>query len=144
MKVKYLPIIGMIFLTGCSSVSPDAGEEAVLIKRPWIFGSGGIVRESIKTGLNWIALSTQSIYVNMKPAQYTAHFDDLMTSDGVPLSFDAAIRLRVIDSVHLVEEFGKDWYNNNLGAQFSNFTRQAVRKPLNPSTTRYLKSFRNT
>ena len=37
---------------------------------------------------------------------FTEHFDDLMSLDGVPLDFDASLRVQVTDSVALVDKFG--------------------------------------
>jgi regulator of protease activity HflC (stomatin/prohibitin superfamily) len=62
------------------------------------------------------------------PQQFTVHFEDLMSSDGVPLDFDAVVRLQVIDSVDLISNFGRQWFENNVQAEFSNRVRQAVRK----------------
>jgi regulator of protease activity HflC (stomatin/prohibitin superfamily) len=64
----------------------------------------------------------------MQPIQYNEHFEDLMSSDGVPLDFDSIIRLKVIDSVSLIRDFGPNWYEKNVQAEFRNRVRQAVRK----------------
>jgi len=32
----------LITTAGCTVISPDAGQEAVLIDKPWIFGHGGV------------------------------------------------------------------------------------------------------
>jgi regulator of protease activity HflC (stomatin/prohibitin superfamily) len=48
--------------------------------------------------------------------------------DGVPLDFDAVIRLQVTDSVSLIKNFGPKWYENNLVSEFMSKVRQAVRK----------------
>lgn len=108
--------------------SPDAGKEAVLIMKPWFFGSGGVHPTPVKTGREFIAVTTEVVYVDMRPFQYEIHFDDFMSKDGVPLDFDAVIRLQVTDSVKLISQFGDHWYVNNLGAEFTNRVRQAVRK----------------
>ena len=44
---KVIPafIMALVFistLTSCHGVRPDADEEAVLIKKPWFFGHGGV------------------------------------------------------------------------------------------------------
>jgi hypothetical protein len=39
-----------------------------------------------------------------------------MSSDGVPLDFDAVIRLQVTDSVRLIANFGEKWFESNVGA----------------------------
>ena len=66
--------------------------------------------------------------INMQPLQFQVHFDDLMSSDGVPLDFDAVERLQITDSVLLIKNFGPKWYENNVEKEFSNRVRQAVRK----------------
>lgn len=126
---KALFVLGLAgFLTACGTASPDAGHEIVLVEKPLIFGHGGVDAEPIKAGLSLIALSTDTVDVNMQPQQFQVHFDDLMSADGVPLDFDAVIRLQVTDSVRLVRDFGLGWYGSNVQKELSNRVRQAVRK----------------
>jgi len=113
---------------GCRGVGPDAGYEAVLVQKPWIFGHGGVADEPVSTGLSFVAFTTSPVYVNMQPLQYQVHFDDLMSADGVPLDFDAVIRLQITDSVKLIKHFGPRWYENNVEKEFANRVRQAVRR----------------
>lgn len=123
-------ILAILAITGCAgcTVAPDAGEEAVLVMKPLLFGHGGIDRQPVQTGRIYIAWTTTPIIINMQPQQFSVHFDDLMSSDGVPLDFDSVIRILVIDSVTLVEKFGPNWYKNNVEMEFMNRVRQAVRK----------------
>ncbi len=121
-------LLATVVSVGCSSVVPGPGEEAVLIRKPMIFGHGGVDRTPVKTGRTYVALTTSHEIVNMQPIQKGVHFDDLMSSDGVPLDFDAVIRLQVTDSVTLVERFGKGWYEFNVDAEFRNRVRAAVKK----------------
>ncbi|MFA5358627.1 MAG: SPFH domain-containing protein [Patescibacteria group bacterium] len=131
MKMKmaffFCVVIFVVSLIGCT-VAPKACEEAVLVKQPWIFGSGGIDPTPVKTGLKYVAPSTHAVIVSTSPQQFAIHFDDLMSSDGVPLDFDSVIRLQVLDSVSLVKNFGADWYKLNVEKEFMNRVRQAVRK----------------
>lgn len=120
-------IAAVLALTGCMA-SPDAGYEAVLVEKPWFFGHGGINSEPVKTGTTFIAMSTDIIYVSVQPIQAHVKLDDIMTSDGVPLGFDAVVRLQVTDTVDLIRRFGSGWYDNNVERSVVNFTRQAVRK----------------
>ncbi len=121
-------VLGFIFAAGCR-VTPGPGEEAVLIKQPILpFFEEGVVSTPVKTGLTWVAPTTSSVVVNMQPQQYSVHLDDFFTSDGVPVDFDAIIRLRVIDSVRLVQGFGVEWYKHNVESEFITRIRQAVRK----------------
>ncbi|MBI4118484.1 MAG: SPFH domain-containing protein [Parcubacteria group bacterium] len=118
-----------LWLTGIlPSAHPTAGEETVLIRKPIIFGDGGIDPVPVKAGRKLLAWTTQRVNVDMRPQQFVAHFDDFMSNDGVPLDFDAVIRLQVLDSVRIIEKFGPDWYKNNVAAEFNNRIRQAVRK----------------
>lgn len=121
-------LLAAFVLAGCHGVRPDFGEEAVLIRKPWFFGHGGVVEQPVTPGLAWVAWTTDHVIVNMQPQQYGVHFEDLMSSDGVPLDFDAVIRLQVTNSVRLISEFGEDWFNRNVSAEFQNRVRQSVRK----------------
>lgn len=130
MKNSLLAVVmlaAVTMMTGCSA-SPNVGFEAVLVEKPVIFGHGGVDPEPVRTGLTFIAPSTDAIYVSMQPIQAHEEFDDLMSSDGVPLKFDAVILVQITDSVDLIKRFGEAWYTNNIERQFMNFTRQAVRK----------------
>lgn len=121
-------VLSLVVLAGCHAVSPDFGEEAVLIRQPWIFGSGGVVETPVQPGLKWTAFTTDHVIVNMQPQQFGVHFEDLMSSDGVPLDFDAVIRLQVTNSVRLINDFGVNWFERNVQAEFMNRVRQSVRK----------------
>ena len=116
-----------LFFIAFNRVSPGAGEEAVLIKKPMVFGRGGVHPVPVKTGSQWVAATTHAVIVPIVPHSFSEHFDDLMTSDGVPLGFDATIRIKVTNSVKLIADFGKNWYENNVGQQFRNLVRQSVR-----------------
>jgi regulator of protease activity HflC (stomatin/prohibitin superfamily) len=116
------------FACGIDAVKPDAGHEAVLIEKPMIFGHGGVIAKPVKTGRSYVWATTDHVLVNMQPIQVSAHFDDLMSLDGVPLDFDAVVRLQVTDSVSLIKNFGVEWYKNNVDAELRNRVRQAVRK----------------
>jgi len=114
--------------SACSSVAPDAGFEAVLIRKPILFGHGGVVADPVKTGRSYVALTTKAIMVDMRPLQAKIHFEDFMSSDGVPLDFDAVIRVRITDSVRMIEKFGPEWYAGNVEAELVNRVRQEIRK----------------
>lgn len=121
-------VIGVISLLGLFSVKPDAGQEAVLIHKPLIWGKGGVDPTPVVTGRKYVWWTTDAIYVDKRPQQFPEHFDDLMSKDGVPLDFDAALRTQVLDSVALIQKYGEKWYENNVQVEFKNRVRQAVRK----------------
>lgn len=135
-KIRWSYIVGaigvllviLLIVMSTFTVRPDVGFEAVLIKKPLLFGHGGVDPTPVKTGLTFVAPTTQAIFVNMQPLQADLDMKDIMSSDGVPLEFDAVIRLQVTNSVDLISRFGDGWYNNNVKIQFFNLVRQQVRQ----------------
>lgn len=128
MRKLFVVLFSAVLSTACGFAAPDAGHETVLIRKPLLFGHGGVDPSPVKTGRTWVALTTDTVDVDMRPVQFNEHFDDLMSSDGVPLDFDAVIRLRVTDSVRLVAEFGLDFYKSNVQAEFRKLVRDEVKK----------------
>jgi regulator of protease activity HflC (stomatin/prohibitin superfamily) len=126
--VRYALLVLIVSMLGCTGVSVEAGEEAVLTVKPWFFGSGGVDPTPVSSGLTWVAMTTDYKIVDMRPFQYTATLNDMMTSDGVPLDFSVALRTQVTDSVLLIKNFGTEWYKYNVEKKFHNAIRQAVRK----------------
>ncbi len=127
-KSLLLLILFAICIAGCSTYSPDAGHEVVLVDKPWFFGHGGVEAESVKTGRTYTALSTDGIDVYMQPQKLESELPDTMTQDGVPITFHAIMVLQVVDSVSLIKNFGPEWYKNNMEEPFRTMIRQAVRK----------------
>lgn len=114
-------------LSACSYVSTEPNEEKVLNAKPWFFGSGGVQDTPVR-GTSVVAWSTDAIPVNMQPEQHGIELNDLMTSDGVPLDFDASVVTQVTDSVSLVRRFGLKWYDNNIRTEVLSYVRDAVKK----------------
>ena len=113
---------------GCSSYAPNAGHEVVLVEKPILIGHGGVDPDPVKTGRTFCAMTTEGIDVNMQPHKYETELPDTMTTDGVPITFHAIMVLQVTDSVVLIQNFGPEWYRNNLEEPFKTMVRQAVRK----------------
>lgn len=134
--MKRLILFGCVsLLWACSSIAPDAGQEGVIVRKPYFFGSGGVDPTPVKTGLKWVAPSTSGIYVDMRPKQQEFSFDDLFTADGVPLDFHATVQYRILDSVKLVRDFGADdgphgmgFFVRTLAQPFRTLVRDAVKK----------------
>lgn len=142
-NIVLLSLVGLI-LAACGRAAPDSGWEAVLIRKPWFMGHGGIEPVPVKTGLTYTAFTTQVVYVSVVPQLVKEHFADIMTSDGVPLNFDGYVQLRVADSVKLVGNFSgamedvadqhvdgrriPAWYAYNLQGPIRNTIRMAVKK----------------
>jgi regulator of protease activity HflC (stomatin/prohibitin superfamily) len=129
MKMKFLMVsVLAIACVGCSSYTPDAGHEVVLIEKPLIFGHGGVDPSPVSAGRTFTAWTTEGIDVYMQPTKFETEMPDIMTSDGVPITFHAIAILQVTNSVDLIQRFGPMWYQNNLEEQFKTMVRQAVRK----------------
>lgn len=131
-------IFALVVSGACTNVVPNAGEEAVLTRKPFFFGHGGVAPESVSTGRAYVALTTYVTTVNMQPQRVDMQFDDLMTSDGVPIDFHAVWTFQVTDSVRLVREFGADypegpirvpgWYIRNLDQPLRTAVRDEVKR----------------
>ena len=120
-------ILVALLFTGCVTPSSvDAGEEAVLVKKPYFFGHGGVDPESIKTGLVWTAFSTEVVRINVKPFNISEQFDDLITYDNNPVDFDIHLTFKHIEGKTpiLVEKFGTRWYENKVKEPFRNAVRE--------------------
>lgn len=129
--------VAAIGLLGCSTVEPNAGHEAVLVRKPRFFGSGGVDPTPVRTGLKYIAWTTTGVDVNMQPGRVDTEFNDLMTLDGVPIDFHAVISYQITDSVKLVRDYGADvresdgvpgFWMRNLDQPFRTAVRDSVKK----------------
>lgn len=126
-------VVGIVLamsVTACSFATPGAGQEAVLIRKPYIFGHGGVDPTPLKTGRSVVAWSTDVEYVEMRPILEHIKFDDLMTKSGVPLDFDSSVRYQVTDSVKLVQQFGADnrFFLRTLEQPFRTAVRDEVKR----------------
>ena len=129
-------VISAAMAGGCRSVAPDAGQQAVLVRKPIVFGHGGVDDTPIQTGRSYVAFTTDAVYVNMQPGRVDTEFTDLMTSDGVPIDFHAVVSYQVIDSVKLVRDFGADinergipgFWIRNLEQPFRTAVRDSVKQ----------------
>lgn len=135
----FILLVTVISSLNCGWARAGAGEEIVLVSKPYFFGSGGVLDTPVRAGSAIIAWSTQELSVNVQPRTMIQHFNDMFTSDGVPLEFNVATKLQVTDSVRLAKSFGvweyeasqgiqwPGWFGNNLMKPIENFVRQAVR-----------------
>ena len=128
-----LPLTG----SGCVLVPIEAGHEGVLVEKPFFFGHGGVDPIPASTGRVAIAPSTEVIDVDVRPIQYSEHFE-IISAENAPVSFDAFMIANVIEgrSPELVRKFGPNWYVNNAKEAFRTFVREEVQKyPLFALTT---------
>ena len=131
-------IVSVVLFSGCVSPSSvDAGEEGVLIYKPWLFGHGGVDSEPIKTGLTWTVWSTQVERVSIKPFNINENFDDLITNDNNPVDFSVHMTFKHIDGKTpvLIEKFGlsntkspdSGWYASKIQQPLRNDVREFVK-----------------
>lgn len=144
-KSLMLGVLVMISTTGCVGPSTvDAGEEAVLIYKPWFFGHGGVDPEPVDTGLTWTVWSTEVQRVNLKPFNIDEVFDDLVTSDNNTVDFKIHLTFQHIKgkSPVLVEKFGKtvreSYDDGTVRAKFGWYGNK-VREPLRNSVRSFTK-----
>lgn len=137
MKTKeiYYWIIGAVIVLGLGifaasihGVEPGPDEEAVLIKRPWIFGHGGVDDIPVQTGLTWCVFSTTSEVFKIVPVRHEIILDDLFSDDNTPLDFKTVIITQIEKgkSPVLLRNYGTDWFNTNLYNYFCNIVREHV------------------
>lgn len=132
---RVLSLVALVVSVGCGTVAPNAGHEAVLVRKPLVFGRGGVDPTPVKTGLKYVAFTTSGVDVNMQPIRIDVEFDDLMTSDGVPIDFHSVITIQITDSVKLVRDFGADrgqdgvwgFWMRNLEQPYRTAVRDAVK-----------------
>src|SRR5258706_5034360 len=105
-KAVAIVVLMLGFMVGCSSYSPDAGHEVVLVEKPYIFGHGGVDSDSVKAGRTFTAISTEGVGVFMQPQKYEMEMSDMMTSDGVPITVHAIVSLQVPDTFRRTKAFG--------------------------------------
>ena len=128
--------VGVMLVTaGCVAI--EAGHEGVMVEQPFFFGHGGVDPSPTKTGRVWVAPTTKVIEVDVRPLQYSEHFD-IISAENAPVSFDAFMIANVVEgrSPEIVGRYGTNWYQNNVKEAFRTFVREEVQKyPLFQLTT---------
>jgi regulator of protease activity HflC (stomatin/prohibitin superfamily) len=124
----FLFVLLFIWVFLVDSIQPNVGFEAVLTHKPIFWGKEGLDPLPVKPGRTYIWFTTHYDMIYMQPRQHELNFEDMMTSDGVPISVHVAVRLKILDSVNLMKTFGSYWYENNVEAQVRNLVRQSIRK----------------
>ena len=134
MKKSYLGLLVALLITAlfasCTTVSPDYGQEAVKIHKPWFFGQGGVDMEPVETGLQYTWFSTDYVIVTMVPVKYDEPLDDVTSNDNTLLDFNTQIQIQVEDnkSPILVKNYGIHFYENVIQEQYRNTVRSYISK----------------
>lgn len=119
----------MLNFTGCvRTFSVNGGEELVFIKKPFIWGRGGVDPEPLTKGLTWGVWSTSSETFNIKPVQYEEKFNDIVTKDNNPIDLNTYIELEIIKGKTpiLYDSFGLEWYVNKVQETYRAYLRNLV------------------
>jgi regulator of protease activity HflC (stomatin/prohibitin superfamily) len=130
--------LSALALTACGYAAPDAGQQGVLTRKPWFFGSGGVDMTPIQTGSKIVASSTHVDYVPITPLAFDIGFDNMMPKDGIPLDFHSTVRIQIADAPELVRdwngadrndkgELSYNWFWANISPVYSNMVRQEVK-----------------
>ena len=128
MSVMALLLVSILTFTSCHSVSPDADEEAVIVKKPWFIGHGGVETDAVPTGLTWCLLSSHGYYFKIVPVRHEIAMDDLFSDDNTPLDFHTVIITQIErgKSPILLQNYGEDWFNTNINNYFCNLVRDHI------------------
>ena len=119
----------LLIMAACCRTTVEPGHEKVFNRKPAIFlWMGGVSPEPLKSGSTFIAPTTSEIDVNMLPETFDEEFKDIMPRDNNPVDYHTAVRLRILDSVAMVRNFGTDWYRSNVQRPFQTMNRQELRQ----------------
>jgi len=115
----------IIALTSCYRVTPNAGEESVLIYQPYFFGHGGVDSVPISTGATWCVVTTDHKEFPITPVTITEDFTNMIPSDNTPVSFSVYLKVQIQSgkTPKLFSLFGADWYAHSLQATFRTMVR---------------------
>lgn len=126
----FVVIVAMFIMSSCYSVTPGAGEEGILIDKPLLFGHGGVREKTVEPGRKWVWITTEHVIVKTVPMRYDIEFDDIMSNDNTPLDYATYITLQIDKgrAPMLLQNYGENWFENNVEAKYINFVREEVSK----------------
>lgn len=129
-SIFVMSLVLVLGFTSCTSVTPNAGQEAVKVHKPWFFGTGGVDMTPVETGLEYTWLSTDYVIVGMLPTKYDEKLDDVTSNDNTLLDFNTQIQLQVQDnkSPVLIKNYGENWYTNVIQEVYRNTVRNYISK----------------
>lgn len=129
MKTMTTAALAAALLCGCTVVSPEAGQQAVLIDKPLLFGDGGVRLEDVRNpGRTYTWWTTSKTYVDVTPQTVQVAFDDFSSSDNILLDFSTQIQYRISAPALLLARFGQDWFKNNVASQYAGIVRDQVKR----------------
>ena len=135
MKV-FLLVCLTVLIYGCGFPSVDPGNEGVMVKKPFIFGSGGINDNPYKPGRYFTAITTSIVEYNMRPQVFTEKFNILMIDSKLNISFDVYLKLRIKENKtpDMLKTIGrpveddnkKNWYTTVIQPDFRAAVREVI------------------
>lgn len=123
----FFALLLVTLMAGCTVVTPEVGQEAVLVDKPIFFGNGGVRDETVPTGREFVSFTTEAIYVSVVPTTIEVSFDDLSSKDNILLDFETNVQYQILDLSALYKEKGPKWFENNVFAQYRSIVRDAVK-----------------
>lgn len=128
-KINFiLTLLTGIIMSSCSLATVDGGEEGVFIKKPLLFGSGGVDKKALTEGSSWKVFSTDYVIYSVINTKYSENLDDVATNETTPVDMNAHLFLKIKSgkSPVLHENYGTDWYNNNIKEIFRKYIKDFV------------------
>jgi regulator of protease activity HflC (stomatin/prohibitin superfamily) len=124
-----LIVAGVLVSCAMQVTEIEAGHEGVVVQKPLIFGSSGVMPEAASTGRIWHWWTTLVVPYNIQPFRVDEQFADLITSDNVPVTFNSYVQMQVTagKTPLLHEKFGPEWYANNVQESYRTMVRDFAR-----------------
>jgi hypothetical protein len=82
----------------------------------------------VNTGLEWCAATTYEVIFKVTPIRYDESFNDIFSNDNTPLDFNTYIVIEIEKGKTpiLLQNYGENWYKNNIQVPYRNKTREFV------------------
>jgi len=124
-RLLFLALVLALSFSSCYRVQPDAGQESVLIYKPFLFGHGGVDKDPVSAGATWCVFTTDHKEFWITPITVTEDFVNMIPSDNTPVSFSAYLKLQILKgrTPELYEKFSDEWYKHSLQATFRTMVR---------------------
>lgn len=126
--IAFITVVLLVTMASCSYVTVNGDEEAVLVKKPFFFGHGGIDDVPVSSGRIMVAATTDEVLFKITPIAYAEKFQNLISDDNVPLDFETHLTLQIHkgSTPLLFGKFGADWYEHNVSPKFRSLVRDVV------------------
>ena len=128
--VVIMLLMGYFFIIKRTTV--NEGMEAVIVKKPWFIGKGGVQTKPIHTGTIWSVASTEIKLISLKAFTIKESFKEILTKDNIPIDFNVNLSFKYQKGKGslLVSNFGEseEWYTNLLSPPLQRTVEVAVRK----------------